>query len=328
MAIKLLDIAYGRVRAPDLDEAERFLLAFGMRRAARTEGALYMRGYGGSHHLHVVEQGDAGAVSLAFLAESESDLLRASQLAGASPVEAIHEPGGGKRVRLTEPNGLCIEVVHGIAAAAASPVPTHPLNTSDAPTRRAGGMTEMAPRPAHVWRIGHGVVFTPKVEETARWFMDTFGMLISDVVHDGVERNTVGNFLRLNRGAELVDHHTLFIAYAPVAGIHHLSFEVADLDDLLLGKEYLSGLPYAHLWGVSRHVQGGQISDYWTDPTGVMLEHWTDSDRLDANEPTRYLTREQSRGPWGPPATAEFRAHALTPIVPWGTAVTKEDANV
>ena len=42
--IKATDLAYGRLRSPDLDTAEEFLTNFGMVRADRTNTALYMRG--------------------------------------------------------------------------------------------------------------------------------------------------------------------------------------------------------------------------------------------------------------------------------------------
>ena len=42
--IKATDLAYGRLRSPDLDVAEEFLTNFGMVRAARTNTALYTAG--------------------------------------------------------------------------------------------------------------------------------------------------------------------------------------------------------------------------------------------------------------------------------------------
>ena len=42
--IKTTDIAYGRLRSPDLDVAEEFLTRFGMVRAERTATALYAVG--------------------------------------------------------------------------------------------------------------------------------------------------------------------------------------------------------------------------------------------------------------------------------------------
>ena len=99
--IKVSDIAYGRLRAPDLDVAEEFLTRFGMKRADRTATALYMRGTDPAHHIHVTEKGEPKFVGLAYYAESEDDLKRLAKAPGASALEAIDEPGGGKRVRLT-----------------------------------------------------------------------------------------------------------------------------------------------------------------------------------------------------------------------------------
>ena len=103
--IKVTDIAHGRMRSPDLDVAEEFLTRFGLIRTERTDKALYMRGTDPSHHIHVTEKGDPKFVGLAYHAAHEDDLKRLAKAPGASAVEDIDEPGGGKRVRLTEPNG-------------------------------------------------------------------------------------------------------------------------------------------------------------------------------------------------------------------------------
>jgi catechol 2,3-dioxygenase-like lactoylglutathione lyase family enzyme len=103
--IKVSDIAWGRLRSPDLDQAEEFLTDFGMVRTARTSRALYMRGTDPSHHLHVTELGDPRYIDLAFHAASEEDLRALAKLSGASGVEHMDEPGGGLRVRLKDPDG-------------------------------------------------------------------------------------------------------------------------------------------------------------------------------------------------------------------------------
>src|SRR6266516_5729845 len=101
--IKAFDLAYGRIRSPDLDKQEEFLTDFGMARAERTPTALYMRGTDPPHHIHVTEKGEPKFVGLAYYAAREDDLKRLAKAPGASAIEAIDEPGGGKRVRLTEP---------------------------------------------------------------------------------------------------------------------------------------------------------------------------------------------------------------------------------
>src|ERR1043165_4356552 len=113
--IKVKDLAYVRLRAPELDVQEEFLTHFGLTRSARTANALYMRGTGPRHRLHVTEKGQPGFVGFAYYAASEEDLHKVAKAPGASAVEKIDEPGGGQRVRLREPNGYQIEVVHGVA---------------------------------------------------------------------------------------------------------------------------------------------------------------------------------------------------------------------
>src|SRR5258707_12057063 len=98
--IKVQDIAYGRLRAPDLDAMEAFLTHFGMVRADRTKSALYMRGTGPSHHLHVTEKGEPAFVGIAWQAASAEDLARVAKAPGASAVGAIDGPRGGPPGRL------------------------------------------------------------------------------------------------------------------------------------------------------------------------------------------------------------------------------------
>ena len=118
---KVTDIAYGRLRSPDLDVMEEFLTRFGMHRSERTANALYMRGTDPVHHIHVTEKGDPKFVGIAYHAPSEDDLKTLAKAPGASGIENIDEPGGGKRVRLTEPNGYQIEVVCGMDEGGADP---------------------------------------------------------------------------------------------------------------------------------------------------------------------------------------------------------------
>src|ERR1700734_3448831 len=112
--IKVRDLAYGRLRSPDLDAQEAFLTSFGMVRAARTPTALYMRGTDPVHHIHVTEKGEPGFIGFGWAVSDADDLKAIAKAPGASGIETIDEPGGGKRVRLKEPNGYTIEIVHGI----------------------------------------------------------------------------------------------------------------------------------------------------------------------------------------------------------------------
>ena len=175
--IKVTDMAYGRLRSPDLDAQEEFLTHFGMVRADRTPHALYMRGTDPAHHIHVTEKGDPGFIGMAYYAASEEDLHKVARVPGASGVEDIDEPGGGKRVRLKEPNGYQIEVVWGMEKVPEIPAPRQQLNSGYAPLARKGDLMRIPKGPSRVKRIAHGVLGTPKVKETVNWFRHHLGFI-------------------------------------------------------------------------------------------------------------------------------------------------------
>jgi len=104
--IKVKDIAYVRFAAPDLDTMERFVRDFGLVVTARGDDVLYARGTDPSPYVHVTERGEPGFRGVAFEAASSGDLDAAAALPGASDVEKIDAPGGGRRVRFTDPDGF------------------------------------------------------------------------------------------------------------------------------------------------------------------------------------------------------------------------------
>ncbi len=86
-----------------------------------------------------------------------------------------------------------------------------------------------------------------------------------------------------------------------------MGFEVHDMDDVGAGQHYLYQAKRHHLWGIGRHTLGGQIYDYWRDPWGHGIEHWTDGDLLDAGVPAEEHGAEEAlMGQWGPPPPSTF----------------------
>jgi catechol 2,3-dioxygenase-like lactoylglutathione lyase family enzyme len=306
--MKVTDMAYGRLRSPDLDAQEEFLTHFGMVRAARTKNALYMRGTEPAHHIHVTEKGEPGFVGMAYYAESEEDLEQVAKVPGASSVEDLDEPGGGKRVRLQEPNGYQIEVVWGMEQLPPIPVSRAPMNTGSEPLRRAGTLMRLPKEPTPIRRIGHGVMGSPKLVETVQWFRDTLGFLCSDDVYVESPDNLIGSFNRCDRGDVYVDHHVFFCIKHEKAGLNHLSFEVHDVDDVFSGHERLEKLnKYEHIWGVGRHLLGSQVYDYWADPWGRVHERWADTDRLNMQSGSNLLPAHEALiSQWGEPPPERF----------------------
>jgi hypothetical protein len=311
--IKVWDIAYGRIRSPDLDIQEKFLTDFGMVRVARTANALYMRGTDPFHHIHVTEKGEPGFIGLAWHAKSEDDLKALAKAPGASGVENIDEPGGGKRVRLKEPNGYSIEVVWGLESVLPIQVNRQQVNSGPEPLNRKGELMRIRKGPSSVKRIAHGVMGTPKNIETVKWFRDTLGLICSDDVYAGPKENVIGSFNRCDNGDDYVDHHAFFCMKADRAGLNHLSFEVQDIDDVFMGHEHLVNRQYEHMWGIGRHVLGSQVYDYWADPWRRVHEHWADSDRLNIHNGSHECSVEEGfTSQWGEGPPEKF-IHHLSP---------------
>jgi catechol 2,3-dioxygenase-like lactoylglutathione lyase family enzyme len=299
--IRVTDVAYVRFRAPSLDEMEVFLDEFGMARAAKSGTTLYMRGSYARPFCHVTEKGEAGFAGLAFYAENLDDLARLAKETGVAIVD--HDaPGGGKVLRLTDPDGFLVEVVAGQTAPARLPVKRHPVRNDAEKKQRIGAPLRMASGPSQVMRLGHCVLNVPDFRKSEAWYKSHFGLVTSDEI-ELAPNMPLGAFLRCDRGPIHVDHHTLFLVGTGKPGFNHAAFEVANMDDLMVGHEHLEKSGRRHEWGIGRHILGSQIFDYWRDPWGHTVEHWTDGDLFN-NEtpPTKLGLTDLTGNQWGPPA--------------------------
>jgi catechol 2,3-dioxygenase-like lactoylglutathione lyase family enzyme len=294
------DIAHVRYAAPDLEQMQHFLEDFGL--SCFWDGEqLYARGTDGRPFLHATEKGEPGFRALGLRAASIDDLHKLAAAEGVA-VEDFQAPGGGKVVRLTDPNGFLVEVISGQATGEASlPFADAPRNTA-ATKARFRQLVRLSAGPAHVRRIGHAVLNVSDFRTSESWYKDRFGFLTSDEV-EAAKGVPLGAFMRCNRGDKPADHHTLFLAQLPQkTDILHAAFEVANLDDLMLGHQHLRAQKRAAAWGVGRHIMGSQIFDYWKDPWGHELEHWTDGDLLTADDPPQKQTMQALLAvQWGSP---------------------------
>ncbi len=281
--IKVDDIAHVRFAAPDLASMRAFLEDFGLN-PFEQGGRLYARGSDGRPFVHVTEPGEARFLALGLRAETVEDLALLAAHEGVA-LEDMDEPGGGKVVRLVDPDGYGVEVVAGQVCEPAGRLPADlPTNTAAAKPRFRATV-RLEPAPAHVRRIGHAVLKVRDFRRSEAWYKARFGFLTSDEV-EAAEGVPLGAFMRCDRGDKPADHHTLFLAQLPgELGLLHAAFEVINLDDLMLGHQHLKAKKREAAWGVGRHIMGSQIFDYWKDPFGNELEHWTDGDLFTAADP-------------------------------------------
>ena len=308
--IAVEDIAYVRYQAPDLDRMEQFLLDFGLARAARTKDRLYMRAHGPAPCVHITHQGPGTGLGFGLRAQSAEDLAKLATYLGLQ-VEHNEEPGGGNVVRFTDPAGFAVEVVHGQRTLANLPVRPSGTNNPADQRRRMGQTLRYASGPSHVMRLGHLVLLVPQFQPVYQFYNEVLGLEISDSYHMEDPAQTTFAFLHCGLGRRYSDHHTVAMGSPPggvtQARFDHVAFEVLDLDDLMTGNTHLTARGHKHSWGVGRHVLGSQLFDYWRDPFGNKVEHWTDGDLVnDQSTPSHGPLAPEGLAQWAPPFTPEF----------------------
>jgi hypothetical protein len=92
-------------------------------------------------------------------------------------------------------------------------LPVSPPIPHNAPNRIVRINDTQRPKlePPQVTKLGHLVLEAVDFAASVRWYIDMLGFIPSDVMclPDGTP---VGAFMRLDRGKEPTDHHTLFVA--------------------------------------------------------------------------------------------------------------------
>jgi catechol 2,3-dioxygenase-like lactoylglutathione lyase family enzyme len=305
-------IVYVRHAVPDIDAAMGFMTDFGLHVSARTDSALYMRGAATTHHIYIAEAGATSqGVGVGLRAASLDDLAKVAAETGA-PVVRRDEPGGGSQVTLADPAGNRVDVIHGMEAL--DPLPTRAPIDINASGRhiRCNHSVRLARGPAHVSRLGHVALYVPDLVTSLAFYCDWLGMKVADAYYAGTEDDRIAAFLRCGLGRRFTDHHTLALAQLPKPGFDHISFEVLDWDDLMIGHDHMQRIgKYKHCWGVGRHYDGSNVFDYWRDPFGNKMERYTDGDvinddypatnsRFDPADPGKLLAM------WGPPLPVDF----------------------
>ena len=298
--LKIEDVAYVRFRAPDLGEMRAFVEDFGLVAVEASPTRLVARAAGPSPVAHVTELGEAGFAGVAFRVESLADLDRLAAAEDAA-VEPLDLPGGGFVVTLTDPDGHRVDVVAGQAPADPLPVAGAQAWNRLGARERLRATKRIAAGAANVVRLGHVVLNVSSFRASEQWYKARLGVITSDEIRLSPEF-ALGAFLRCDRGAELTDHHTLFLLQGRKGpGFNHAAYEVADLDDLMRGHQRLRDAGRQAEWGVGRHILGSQVFDYWRDPWGHTLEHWTDGDLFTAADGSNIATVQDLMGvQWGP----------------------------
>jgi catechol 2,3-dioxygenase-like lactoylglutathione lyase family enzyme len=172
-----------------------------------------------------------------------------------------------------------------------------------------GTPVRLKPAASSITRLGHVALLVADYPKSYAFYTSVLGFRPSDTYYAGAPENQIAAFMFCGLGKTFTDHHTLALVSAPDGRnrFDHSSFEVIDLDDLAQGNAFLKSKDWQHSWGIGRHIQGSQLFDYWRDPMGNKVEHWTDGDLVNEDTPVGNApVSPDELSQWAPPLTPEF----------------------
>jgi len=143
----------------------------------------------------------------------------------------------------------------------------------------------MSTPPFQLGKIGHVALYVADVQRSTRFYTEVLGFQISDTYEDAMMPGGAA-FLRCNP-----DHHgiALFKATAqnPVgAGLHHIAFEVATLDDVVRARAHLRKHDVPIDFDGRRRA-GVQLAVEFRDPDNHRLEIYWGLDQIAPGEHAR-----------------------------------------
>jgi catechol 2,3-dioxygenase-like lactoylglutathione lyase family enzyme len=297
---------------PDVEQTAAYYSEFGLTPAAADITSIYgaeapaptptgdhrFSTVDGGEQLRIVSSPRRRLVQLGVGADDPDDLDRVVASLAALGVSARRDETS---VEAVDP-GTDVTVRVEIAARyeqSATPAPPYngPGVTPRAGERAPGILRENSVKPR---KLGHVVLGSTDQETSQRFFQQGVGFKVSDTVPG------LAAFMRCS-----TDHHNVLVQQAPVAFLHHTSWQVDDVDEVGRGAtEMLEKDPGRHVWGLGRHHIGSNFFWYLKDPAGNFSEYYADLDCIVDDALWKPQVWEGHRGlyNWGPPPPPSFLA--------------------
>jgi catechol 2,3-dioxygenase-like lactoylglutathione lyase family enzyme len=251
------------LNVPDLAAAEAFYTRIWfLEVAARTDGAIYLRGSGSDHHLlalHAAPATPDGAPAVPTIrqvtlrarsAEALDAIAAATPAAGGRverPAGPATDPAGGTALRIVDHDGRRLEIVHG-------------------DTRRSAD--DPAP-PDQPQRLAHAVLNCHDIATTQAFLEQALGFVLAD-------RTRIMAFMNCNQ-----DHHSLALGDTDNDALNHIAFLMPTLDAVMRGGGRLKDAGLPPQWGPGRHGPGDNIFNYFVDPFGIVVEYTAEVEQID-----------------------------------------------
>jgi catechol-2,3-dioxygenase len=240
----------------DLDESLDFYRdSWGLAEVGRMGPSAWLRATGTEHHVLSLSQSPQPgllAVRLAAPDKAAVDGLYARAIAfGADVIDAPETLdallGGGYGFSFRTPDGIVQQISSGVEE--------HAARIDD------------RKRPQ---KFSHVVLRAANYPQLRAFWMDLLGFKLSDET-DGID------FLRCSK-----DHHSVALAKADGPGLHHMAFELPDLDSLMYASGHMRTKGHNLEWGVGRHSgPGANIFSFFIEPNGFAAEYTTEMFQVD-----------------------------------------------
>jgi catechol 2,3-dioxygenase len=266
---------------PDLDVSARFYAeTWHLDRVAGADDALYFRGTSAYHHILALHRRPKPELISLDLTAPDCAAVDAIHKrlggSGARDISApapIDEPGGGYGIGFGDPEGRAIRVIAGDA--------------------RHGDTAPVADRPS---KITHVVLNSRDRAAATRFFRDALGFTL-------IDETRALTFLNCN-----ADHHSIALADGESASLHHIAFEMIDIDSVMRGAGRMREAGFAIEWGVGRHGPGDNVFAYFVGPNDEVIEYTAEVEQVDAS----YKVRGPADWTW-PPGRLDHWGIAIGP---------------
>lgn len=252
----------------------------------------------GGEQLALVEARRRGLTSMVVGVDDADDLSRAAAALAKLGARAARE---GSTLRTHDPLtgiGVTLAIEPRLAQKADAQLPTNgPGRAPRRNDRSPAVYVKEVPRPR---RLSHAVITSADPAATRRFFFEGIGFQVSDEIPE-----FGACFMRCS-----TDHHNLLIQQGPFATLHHVAWEMDDVDAVgRAAAAMVAADPSRHVWGLGRHAIGSNYFWYLRDPAGNFHEYSSDLDVIDEAEAWRVATTTQAPAAlaiWGPPVPREF----------------------
>ena len=226
---------------------------WGLIDAGRTRKAHYLRGTGEHPYVMAISDGASPAVVSITFSGTTQELARIRSRAknAGIPVEVsspeLDEPGAPAGFRIAGPEGQRFRFVTDRKRAAKIVDPSKPI------------------------ALTHVPINANNADECTKFAQEVLGFKVSD-------RTRLMDFIRCDR-----THHALAFVRTGVSAIHHMAFEMQDLDAVMRNVGRLKDAGIEPAWGPGRHGPGNNVFAYYIAPFGAVLEYTSEVQKVDSS---------------------------------------------